>query len=196
MLFISKERRDRQTRRGEGLHFRWSGVWQMPAGVSGHQHRVCLWWCALCAQKRGCKLCSKHSLPPGEAGRGLSELQGPLGSGWRRAHRQGLRKSSPVSWPILPATQGQGWKVIKTGGKSRTRTASERTGGHRLDSFTETPRFYLISFSQVHSQEGLALEQVSSRAQWWNSKCVRQPETLPQPLNTYIHLSHNLKRSS
>lgn len=104
--------------------------------------------------------------PRGEAGHGLSELQGPLGSGWRRAHRQGLRKASPVSWPILPATRGQGRKVIKTGGKSRTRTASERTGGHRLDSFTETPRFYLISFSQVHSQEGLALEQVSSRAQW------------------------------
>lgn len=55
----------------------------------------------------------------------------------------------------LPATRGQGRKVIKTGGKRRTRTASERMGRHRLDSFTETPRF-LFDFFFTHSQKGPA----------------------------------------
>lgn len=103
MLFISKERRG-QTRgeKGSISGEEFGKCQQASLGIS----IGCACGDVFSVPRRGCKLCSKPSrLPRREAGRGLSELQGPLAPGGEAGHsRQGLRKASLRPWPILPAT--------------------------------------------------------------------------------------------
>lgn len=104
MLFISKERRDGQTREGRRASFqvKWSlANASMPLDISIGVLVVDV----LCAQKRGCKLCSSLPCPQESC---LSELQGPLGSGVAMHPGRGSERLPPSRGPILPQHERPG----------------------------------------------------------------------------------------